>query len=263
MQPRWAERLDELLPEGRQVEVAIRLGVDSSTLSNWRTGRRTPDANKLVALCDALQVTSDYLLGLTDDPCLPPVAVVRYDLGTGEAPAVREMITDGLYSAATAAPMVLEVAGTRFVPIPKLRDPIAAGVGVLSSGATDGILLVREDELRRQGITGPLWPTRIVGLDVIDGWLGESMVPTIEPGAQLLADRGADPAGPSDFRDGGIYLVRTDKGVTCKRVWLTGRALNCHADNRRVPPIVIPLRKTETVATHVLARVFHIANPAR
>ncbi len=38
------------------------------TVSAWETGRKTPSINSLKQMCSFFNVTSDYLLGLSDDP---------------------------------------------------------------------------------------------------------------------------------------------------------------------------------------------------
>lgn len=43
------------------------VGVTKQTISGWENDRRVPDADNIVALCKALDCTSDYLLGLSDD----------------------------------------------------------------------------------------------------------------------------------------------------------------------------------------------------
>lgn len=44
------------------------VGVSKQTISNWEHDYRSPDAGAIVGLCHALGCTSDYLLGLVDEP---------------------------------------------------------------------------------------------------------------------------------------------------------------------------------------------------
>lgn len=44
------------------------VGVSKQTISGWEHSRSMPDANDIRAMCKALGCTSDYLLGLADDP---------------------------------------------------------------------------------------------------------------------------------------------------------------------------------------------------
>lgn len=43
------------------------VGVSESTISLYETGKREPDHRTLVLLASALHVTTDYLLGITED----------------------------------------------------------------------------------------------------------------------------------------------------------------------------------------------------
>lgn len=46
-----------------QQQVANRLNVVRTSISNWESGTRTPDAESLSQLADLFGVTTDYLLG--------------------------------------------------------------------------------------------------------------------------------------------------------------------------------------------------------
>lgn len=49
-----------------QKELANLLNINSSSISNWETNRRSPDLKTLVELADFFGVTTDFLLGRTD-----------------------------------------------------------------------------------------------------------------------------------------------------------------------------------------------------
>lgn len=51
-----------------QIDLAQKLGVAPKTVSTWMTGRHAIDAAHLVAICDFLHTTADYILGRADDP---------------------------------------------------------------------------------------------------------------------------------------------------------------------------------------------------
>ena len=59
-----------------QQEVADKLGVSQVTYSRYESGRRIPDTDMTVALAKFFGCTTDYLLGVTDEPNL-----VHYDTG--------------------------------------------------------------------------------------------------------------------------------------------------------------------------------------
>lgn len=58
-----------------QKELAKILGVTDNTISYFCSGTRTPKIEQLVKIAKALNVTTDYLLGLTDDPSPKPCAI--------------------------------------------------------------------------------------------------------------------------------------------------------------------------------------------
>lgn len=65
-----AERLKILREKKdlKQKEVASLTGLVRATLANWETGRTEPDLGSVRLLAEFYGVTTDYLLGRTDDP---------------------------------------------------------------------------------------------------------------------------------------------------------------------------------------------------
>ena len=57
-----------------QAGLAKRAGLQSSAISHFETGTRKPSFDNLRRLADALDVTTDYLLGRVTDPQTPPQA---------------------------------------------------------------------------------------------------------------------------------------------------------------------------------------------
>lgn len=64
------QRLTELrLAAGlSQKKLAEFLGVTNQTYSNYETGKREPSNDTILRLADYFNVSTDYLLGRTDDP---------------------------------------------------------------------------------------------------------------------------------------------------------------------------------------------------
>ncbi len=52
----------------RQTDMAEHFKIANRTYQNYEGGQRRPDYEMLVALADYLEVTTDYLLGRTDQP---------------------------------------------------------------------------------------------------------------------------------------------------------------------------------------------------
>ena len=51
-----------------QKEVGAFLGVSDSSIRKYESGERTPDPDSLTKLAQYFAVTTDYLLGVSDDP---------------------------------------------------------------------------------------------------------------------------------------------------------------------------------------------------
>lgn len=56
-----------------QAQLASILGVGRAAIAKWESGTREPRLQILVKLCDALDVSSDYLLGRTQHCTFPSV----------------------------------------------------------------------------------------------------------------------------------------------------------------------------------------------
>ena len=50
-----------------QSELAKKIDQTQSTISNWEKDKSTPNTFILKKLCDVLEVSADYLIGLTDE----------------------------------------------------------------------------------------------------------------------------------------------------------------------------------------------------
>ena len=64
-----AERLKELRKEKgfRQEHAAVALDISMSSYCNYEQGKREPTASLLCRMADYYDVTTDYLLGRSDD----------------------------------------------------------------------------------------------------------------------------------------------------------------------------------------------------
>lgn len=63
------DRLKELRKEKQlsQIQLAKELQVSQRSISSWETGFRQPDFDTLKALAKYFGVTTDYLLGISDN----------------------------------------------------------------------------------------------------------------------------------------------------------------------------------------------------
>lgn len=74
----------EELRKYSQSELAERADLQPSAVSHFETGRRSPSFDNLRRLADALDVTTDYLLGRVDEP-------------KGHAPAAVGPVTNSIF----------------------------------------------------------------------------------------------------------------------------------------------------------------------
>lgn len=72
--PIFRERLNQLLGEMSTTEFAEKVGITRQTMGFYLNGERIPDSLGLVQICTSCNVSSDWLLGLTNDPHPQPCA---------------------------------------------------------------------------------------------------------------------------------------------------------------------------------------------
>lgn len=65
---KFKDRLNEVLKENgiSQVTLARKIAMSQGVVNNYCTGKREPTLDVLIRICEALEISSDYLLGLTD-----------------------------------------------------------------------------------------------------------------------------------------------------------------------------------------------------
>lgn len=63
---KFAERIKESLKVNKisQSELARRINMSQSVVNNYCSGKREPTLDVLILICEALNETSDYLLGI-------------------------------------------------------------------------------------------------------------------------------------------------------------------------------------------------------
>ncbi len=64
----FIDRLKDLMIEKKlnQTEFASLIGVKQSQVSEWLKGKSKPGYENIKAICQALKISADYLLGLED-----------------------------------------------------------------------------------------------------------------------------------------------------------------------------------------------------
>ena len=176
----------------KQVELAVELGdrYSASMISNVETGRSALLLDGAVKAAQTLNVSLDYLTGLTDD----------------ERPAadLAARINELQDSAAFAAP----TEEGQHVDVLEVAPAGGAGADVDSERVT-GRIKFRRTWLRRHGLVAD--NCRVLTVD------GESMEPTLPDGCSILVNR-----SPRPRRVGRIFVVRTEDGLVVKRAGKDG-----------------------------------------
>ena len=65
----FCKRFNEVLKTSgkKQTELAREVGVSKQCISDYKSGKSVPSLETLFLVCRSLEVSSDYLLGLSDD----------------------------------------------------------------------------------------------------------------------------------------------------------------------------------------------------
>ena len=63
----FGPHLLELMDGMTITELSIRSNVSTSTISNWIQGRTVPDIVRLFSICNVLDASVDWLIGLDED----------------------------------------------------------------------------------------------------------------------------------------------------------------------------------------------------
>ena len=176
-----------------QVELAVAMGdrYDSGTISRVETGKSSLRLDGLVNAAKELKVSTDYLLGLTDDP-----AIVQ-QRSTTDPRTIAESRAD--YGPSNYDP-------TDRRPVEVLEIASAAGVGAEVFDETPvGLLWFRNDWLDSHAIDPK--QCNIISVQ------GNSMEPTLPDGCSILVDRKR-----REPNEGRIYVMRTEEGLVVKRL---------------------------------------------
>ena len=208
-----------------QDQLAHSLGKDRTLISHVEAGRAGLLVNGLVRAAQVLDVSADYLIGLTDDPAPVDDRVLQEARKCEELEAELRQTQaerDRLRTQVAAAGKSLPHSPLQIVPggladdearehprlrmVPELDVEAAAGTGAyVEQEPIIGHLAFREEWLARTCVD----PEQCRSIRV----RGRSMEPTLQAGARILVD----PQRTRRLRDK-IYVVRTEDGVVVKRL---------------------------------------------
>ena len=204
-----------------QTELAVALGqrYNAPMISMVENNHRTLLFEGAVKAAQELNVSLDYLAGLTDDE--RPAAQLAARVNELEDAQARPAGAEG-----SARVLPFARPGIRTVPFVQ-----GAGIAAGAGAAADHEYLLsyvpfREDWLRRHGLTAE--HCRVIEV------VGRSMEPTLENGAVILVD-----FNRTTRRRDNVFAIRTDDGPVVKRLrhdddgwWL----ISDNEDQARFPP---------------------------
>ena len=182
-----------------QIDVAVGIGFSAHTaISNVERGRSSIHVDRVAPAARLLRVSTDYLLGVTDDPT--PI---------DQKPSPNQ---------------IAGLSGADWLIAPYAQDVrAAAGAGLepWHEAADCGVALHRS--------VLPSW-VRAEGLICIRA-TGDSMEPDIHDGDLVVLDRAS-----TEPVDGQTFVLRTGDGLIVKRLRRRGTTWEIASDNRRYGP---------------------------
>lgn len=201
-----------------QAELAAEVGITQGTVASYEADRRQPPMPVLLALEHTLHINHEWLLDGTGEPL------------TGVRPARPTIVTDP-----EELGRLEQLEGQdQYYVVPYLRDPAAAGEGLIMEEHVEGYCIIHRRVAPRPEVI------RCVRIS------GHSMAPTLTDGSIVAVD--ISPL-PMRVLEGKIVCCRTAEGtVVIKRLRLRGRYALLFSDNedqRRYPPIVVDTREVE------------------
>ena len=217
-----------------QVELAVALGdrYDHSVISRVESGQSGLRIDGLANAAAELNVSADWLLGLTDDPT--PAA------SRNGSPAVS--VNDGGYPvpekhanidtrpvAETKPGYNLDEAndqdGIWNLPVREVRPAAGSGADVFGEEVV-GYVPFRADWLKERSID----PAQADVAQVS----GDSMEPTLPDGCQIIVDRNR-----RELQAGRIYVMKTEEGLVVKRVKQNVQGWWLMSDNPEWAPLFL------------------------
>ncbi len=199
-----------------QTELAEGIGITQSSIAAYETDKRSPPLPALLALERKFRISHEWVLTGAGE---------RF---TGARPSRPVIVT---------SPKELEAlrrleGEDRYYAVPYLRDPAAAGAGLIMEEQVEGYCIIHQRVAPH--------PERIRCIRIS----GESMAPTLTDGSIVAVD-----ITPIPLRnlEGRIVCSRTAEGaVVIKRLRVRepfALLFSDNADQRTYPPMIIDLRE--------------------
>ena len=204
----------KLLREGlgqSQEELASAIGMHSNTVARWERGELAPRGTSLSKLAQALDTTTAYLLGETDDPLKP---------GASQPP-----------DKAVALPESnVRFVDVTWVPVVDGAITVCCGTGTAYAEDVEWNV-VGKYPVPTADLLGFSWLLKDGGFRIITVE-GDSMAPRIEDGDQVLF---AD----AELLNGDLGLVRYRGRYMVRGVFFEGDNIRLQALNKEYDPIIV------------------------
>ena len=230
-----------------QVELAVAMGdrYNGQMISMVENNRSGLLMDGAVNAAKELEVSLDYLFGLTDDPT--PAASRSSNHADGEYPVPeKNSLADTLIAVETTPPY--EVNSDEDGPeetIEQLTE-VAAAAGIGASAYDETVTAkvpFRSSWLRRNRINPR--HCQIIGVR------GASMEPTLPDGCSIIVDRNS-----GELQTGRIYVMRTEEGLVVKRVKQNAQGWWLMSDNPEWAPLFLTEETDIVGEVRWLARTF-------
>lgn len=226
-----------------QAELGDKIGIGKSSISEWETGKRSPNIDVLWDLSIALSTTTEYLMGWTDDPIAPPprYTIEFKDKALGWSKPLVDAYATATKPRQEAVCTVLDI--PHVDPYGDNDDP---QVNIVQFGTPEptntvdkivytypsaaGIPLFAEDDFEHIEFPVDQVPN---GADFGIRIQGDSMEPTIKDGTIVWVRKA------TELFDGQIGIFMVDDSAVCKRFYKEGEGIRLESDNDAYDPIVI------------------------
>ena len=211
-----------------QVELAVAMGdrYNSSMISQVESGQKSLRIDGLSNAAQELRVSTDWLLGLTDDPA--PYVELKKRLG--ELDALENELGKPLAfhdpTAVFEENSEITSANSRHIEIHEV-EASAGGGRSIEDAPIKGYLAFQRVWLKRHAID----PRQATVISVA----GDSMEPTLSDGCSILVDHNRHTR-----RKGRIYVLQTEDGLIVKRAGREKAGWQILSDNPYWPPAPWP-----------------------
>jgi len=219
--PVFKERVLSLmgLEERGQKAFARKIGINYTTVRNWIDNNAIPRADHLKMLCDQTGYSADYFLGRDKQP--KKISLENFLLVLADHPRWSDrLISD--------EPGKAKEPLDNYVPIPLLKDPVAAGhPREINENDLDGAAVIYREWCRN--------PENFTCARI--GPTDDSMYPILAPNDIVAIEHSEEARKPSrNPKKPVMTAIREDGGVTIKWVFLRKRGkrneLICYPENK-------------------------------